>query len=213
MKTRTISTLNQLAWACALALGSAAAAAAPCTGISVGSASTGDVTLAGAASDQCVISNVNPQQGASGNTSGFSGTFGTGWTMLGKVDINGAVTGQPASVGGVVFDIDFMQATGTAGTWSVTTDKAATFDLVFAMHGANRSGAFLFDNEATSANLNADGTWAIHWLNNGGNVPNYSNLTVFVRDVALAPVPEPETYALMLAGLGAVGFVARRRQA
>ncbi len=28
----------------------------------------------------------------------------------------------------------------------------------------------------------------------------------------LAPIPEPETYALMLAGLGAVGFMARRRR-
>jgi PEP-CTERM motif len=31
--------------------------------------------------------------------------------------------------------------------------------------------------------------------------------------VAIAPVPEPETYVLMLAGLGAVGFMARRRRA
>lgn len=29
---------------------------------------------------------------------------------------------------------------------------------------------------------------------------------------ALAPVPEPQTYALMLAGLGVIGFLARRRR-
>lgn len=34
----------------------------------------------------------------------------------------------------------------------------------------------------------------------------------FEIDKALAPIPEPETYALMLAGLGAVGFMARRRR-
>jgi hypothetical protein len=32
-------------------------------------------------------------------------------------------------------------------------------------------------------------------------------------DVLVSPVPEPETYALMLAGLGLVGFMARRRKA
>ena len=31
-------------------------------------------------------------------------------------------------------------------------------------------------------------------------------------EIFMAPIPEPETYALMLAGLGALGFVARRRR-
>jgi hypothetical protein len=38
---------------------------------------------------------------------------------------------------------------------------------------------------------------------------NISNLTA----VSAAPVPEPETYALMLAGLGVLGSVARRKRA
>ena len=31
--------------------------------------------------------------------------------------------------------------------------------------------------------------------------------------VVFAPVPEPSSYALILAGMGAIGFVARRRKA
>ncbi|OYY95521.1 MAG: hypothetical protein B7Y41_03195 [Hydrogenophilales bacterium 28-61-23] len=34
---------------------------------------------------------------------------------------------------------------------------------------------------------------------------------IALDDIRVAAVPEPETYALMLAGLGLVGFVARRR--
>jgi hypothetical protein len=33
----------------------------------------------------------------------------------------------------------------------------------------------------------------------------------YTANVVLTPVPEPETYALLLGGLGAIGFMARRR--
>jgi hypothetical protein len=33
-----------------------------------------------------------------------------------------------------------------------------------------------------------------------------------VIGVNIAPIPEPETYAMLLAGLGLMGFVARRRK-
>ncbi|MCR5864188.1 FxDxF family PEP-CTERM protein [Aquincola sp. J276] len=42
-----------------------------------------------------------------------------------------------------------------------------------------------------------------------GPSDGYGNLQ---GSLVLAPVPEPETYALMLAGLAAVGFAARRRR-
>jgi hypothetical protein len=35
----------------------------------------------------------------------------------------------------------------------------------------------------------------------------------FGGDLAIAAVPEPETYGMLLAGLGVVGFLARRRKA
>ena len=39
-----------------------------------------------------------------------------------------------------------------------------------------------------------------------------SSLDVTLSSIGTAPVPEPETYALTLVGLGAIGFVARRRR-
>ena len=188
-----------------LSCGSAYAAA--CTGANVGTAQTTDVTFDGLASDACVISGVNPQAGANGDTSGFSGTFGGGWSLLGKV-----TSGSGSStLDGVDFTWGFTQTTGTTGTWSLMADQDVTLDLVFAMHASNNSGAFLFDDQSLVADAVTPGTWSIHWLNNGGNVPDFSNLTLFARDVT-TPVPEPETYALMLAGIGAMGFVARRRK-
>jgi hypothetical protein len=188
-----------------LSCGSAFAAA--CTGVNVGTSQTGDVTFAGLASDNCVISNTNAQSGPNGDTSGFDTEFGDSWSLLGKLPPSSGSN----TLGGVLFNWTFTSA-GTTGTWTLMADQNVTLDLVFAMHAGGFTGAFLFDDQAMAANAVTPGTWEIHWVNNGGQNPDFSNLTLFARDIVSTPIPEPETYALMLAGLGAIGFMSKRRR-
>ena len=62
-----------------------------------------------------------------------------------------------------------------------------------------------FYNGASASFINAEGTVTPtangFMVDNGGGSVNFAT-----------PIPEPETYALMLAGLGAMGFVGRRRK-
>ena len=56
-----------------------------------------------------------------------------------------------------------------------------------------------------------------HWVYQGYTQYNQTNLQSATSsstslNVAAAPIPEPETYAMMLAGLGLLGFMARRRK-
>jgi hypothetical protein len=213
----THKTLSAACLALTALAGSGAVQAASCgaNGVAlsvVGTSTTADVTHNGADSDACVVSAVNPSQGTNGNASGFDGygTFGTGWSLLVKHDVNGNYAGGSLFSNGVTFTSTIIGMPGTSGSWTLSSSQNVTLDLVFAMHGSNRSGAFLFNAEAVPG---AGGnSWEINWLNNGGNVPDYSNLALFVRDVQVTPVPEPESYALMLAGLGVVGSIVRRRR-
>jgi hypothetical protein len=210
--------LKTLAAVCAATAALSAAGAvqaAACStfgaGVDAGTSSTSDVNYNGTDSTACVVSAVNPQQGADGNISGFGATFGSGWDLLAKVDANGVVNGgNPIVYNGINFFSSITGLPGTSGGWTLSSDQGVTLDLAFAMHASNRSGAFMFDDLGLTSGA---GTWAINWLNGGGQVPNYSNLTLFVRDVVVTPIPEPQTFALMLAGLAAVGFIARRRSA
>ncbi|MDR9838526.1 PEP-CTERM sorting domain-containing protein [Herbaspirillum huttiense] len=198
-----------------LLVASSIAVAAP--GASAGTASINDVTLAGQKANSFVWSTGNAQSGPNGDSSLFSSSFGGGtWDLLGKVDSTGALSGSTNPVLGSNLTLSFSLASGSkTGTWTITSSKSLQMDLVLGIHAGNATGSFLFDNLVLTAGQTQSGTFAINWKNNGGQIPAFSNVTLFTSNAALrnvAAVPEPSAYAMLLAGLAVVGWMAMRRR-
>jgi hypothetical protein len=85
----------------------------------------------------------------------------------------------------------------TEADGTVTTLSAMSFGLTT---GANAPESYVQIMDTASAILSL--TYSNSPKTNSFETANYS----------VTPVPEPETYALMLGGLGLVGFMARRRR-
>lgn len=100
-----------------------------------------------------------------------------------------------------------------------------TYDVVF--NGTSLGGFTVSDPDAWtqqsfSVNLLASNTLSFlagpnprlaadGFLGNGGLDGHYSK-GAFIDTISVSAVPEPETYAMFLVGLGLLGFMARRRQ-
>jgi hypothetical protein len=63
---------------------------------------------------------------------------------------------------------------------------------------------------ALGASVAAGSTFYLRWVDDNG-VPTSPDQIIGLNNVSIAAVPEPETYAMLLAGLGLIGFLARRR--
>jgi hypothetical protein len=97
----------------------------------------------------------------------------------------------------VSFSVDTFTRAG-AGTYygdPITMEASGFADL--SVRWAGITGVFLNDNTR---------------LDTGITASTSSGFDVINGFPAAAPVPEPETYAMMLAGLGLLGFAARRRK-
>jgi hypothetical protein len=129
--------------------------------------------------------------------------------------------------------IDFGVTAGQAGTWSLRAgvdygDGGAVFldgvalafnknDMWWAGSYANPTQSFQFSSVAIGAGNHTLQLFGLERCCDGGQQAQFSfdgrSFTTFgTNDGLAAAVPEPETYVLMLAGLGALGFVARRRR-
>ncbi len=114
-----------------------------------------------------------------------------------------------------VFDLEFSNAktaapvsfSATTGTIALANNGLSATAVKF--RPANNTGRFTDGETAqwtfTNTKLSDFGSFQLH-VNalTGGNS---------VKFTQLMPVPEPETYGMLLAGLGLIGFAARRRAA
>jgi hypothetical protein len=130
--------------------------------------------------------------GADGSYTGYYGATHTAGTFSDEFvftpSVGASLVDALVSSSGFqsITNIDFTSATLNGVALSITN---GTFDFAY-----------------TASQLSLDGTLTL--ILNGTSGANAS----YAGTINVLPVPEPETYALMLAGVGVIGFMARRRK-
>ena len=191
--------------------GSLSALAGVTTSFSSGTANGGSTDTAPTADDSGFQTTGYAAQGAANKTRGVQYNVSTvGFEdIIVKYDLRHSNTSSryeqfQYSLDGTNF-VDFDLFDGNAGdTWF----NNRTVDLS-SIAGADNNASFAFRVVAafapnTSAYAASSSTYA------GSGTWRFDMVTA--SGTAVAAVPEPETYALLVAGLGLVGFSARRRQ-
>ena len=146
----------------------------------------------GAPTADIVLVNNNPAEpnfytGEFGRTPGIAGAFTDVYTFLPMATDGALASGTLSNI-----------RVGSVGSLAISS--VMLNDIAFTKFGSNYwelSDVSLLSGPLT---LTVMGT-----LSQGGSYSGTMNLL-------LTPVPEPETYAMMLGGLGLLGFMARRRK-
>ena len=157
----------------------------------------------------------------------------TSWSALAATDCMGSFTGNINGDASEMAALDAEWGALTGGSFDylgksddasngpftgnpdVSTDGTLTFDqaisgwFVIGLKAANNYSYYLFNAVTPITELTFDSTAGVA-TNRQGVPQGLSHATLYA---VAAPIPEPETYALLMAGLAAVGFMSRRRKA
>ena len=151
------------------------------------------------------------------------GTEADNFLVLGRNDSFALSFNLTAPMSNVVFKFAYNNANGTptvanpvvnigSNSWTFGSLSGALSNSVVTGGGAGNpsltNGAHV---ETLTFNGLASGAHVFVWARSGG--VNSGSLRIDDFSATVTAVPEPETYAMMLAGLGAIGFMSRRRKA
>lgn len=212
MKTRNLALGVALA-AAGLAATPALAAGYCSAGTASEGIAAGNVTFEGAAADDCYGVAAGNVTATTGVTLLNGMNWGTGWAYLDGTDAAGA------TYMGLAFKV--MATPGDSGSWTLAVKDGngtaglnlpASLDFAVALKAGDEYALWGFDNVVVDGLDN--GVFNILFTNNGGSNADLSHLIVFGRESGggtISAVPEPRTYAMLLAGLGLIGFAARRK--
>jgi hypothetical protein len=136
-------------------------------------------------------------------------SWGDGWTYFDATDA------ASAAFLGMTFTV--AATPGSSGSWTLAGIDAngvavpLTLDLVVGLKAGNEYALWGFDNVVVDGS--GGGVFNVAFTNNGGTHPALSHLIVFGRDSggSVSAIPEPDAYAMLLAGLGLVGFAVHRK--
>jgi len=204
-------------------------------GIAVGGAAHASTVMF-----ETAISTAGPQAGAGANKAAVDAAFALPGSHSAVVPLLDNLSNQGVFGGSATYiafrsTIAFGVNAGQAGSWGLRAgvdfgNGGAVFldgvalgyksnNMWWSGSYGNSTQSFNFSALAIGAGNHKLQLFGLEDCCDGGQQAQFSlngqTYTTFgTRDgLDVAAVPEPETYALMLAGLGAIGFVARRRTA
>jgi len=187
-------------------------------GITIPTLASADTVLApGSAWEYMITDNSTP---APGGDPTWATHLGDGWAVgnapFGNVDscygsicdFNYATYWPVNDLAWVRKGVDFSGFDITTAAWNLGVDNGYALYVNGSLVAADNAEGYTYrwEYNGTFGSLLHPGTNIIAVA-----LEDHGGLTAFDMQITAAPVPEPETYALLLAGLGIVGFIARRR--